>query len=325
MPIAADSDAAPATVIRSFHTYLRVRTWESDGYEGPASPETGLDPGITCVAAGDTADSGCPPPRVKIFELHPQGLPVLLKAHINLLWPLVLVSVPVHIFALGPWWQNPVEHRVETTSNPLHILLTRGGTTIPSAPSADARTPSPTPVQKKPAPKHIAAKPVTVARNDYKIPLPVERGANGKPFRLDNPVMPAIKKVSIQPQIPPAPVQTPVQKPVETSLLPSQSQDDETLKARIRDQLNIRIRFHRVYPRLAIRNAWQGQVDLGIHILANGTLSHIRVLRSSGHSILDKAAMQSLQRVAILPEAEDWLQGRDYDVILPVIYRLQDS
>ena len=129
------------------------------------------------------------------------------------------------------------------------------------------------------------------------------------------------RNVSIKPDRPVAVAQI----PVETTLLPTQSRDDDSLKEQIRAQLNYRIRFHRVYPRLAIRNEWQGQVDLGIHILANGTLTRIRILRSSGHSILDKAAMQSLQRVAVLPEAENWLQGRDFDVILPVIYRLQDS
>jgi len=245
----------------------------------------------------------------------------LVKAHSNLIWPLVLVSVPVHIIALGPWWQKMAEQRMETTSNPLHISLTRGETTLPRAPSATTKPPSPAPVRKKPVSKPVAATPVTVARSHNKIPLSAERGHYSTASHQDNPAATVTRNASIKPDRP----LTLAQKPVETGLLTNQTRDDDALKEQIRAQLNYRIRFHRVYPRLAIRNAWQGQVDLGIHILANGRLVHIRILRSSGHSILDKAAMQSLQRVAVLPEAEDWLQGRDFDVILPVIYRLQDS
>lgn len=76
------------------------------------------------------------------------------------------------------------------------------------------------------------------------------------------------------------------------------------------------------YPRLAIRRGWHGEVRLGLRIEANGTLSRIRILRGSGHSLLDDAAMQSLARVEALPSAVSLLHGRSLDVVLPVEYRL---
>lgn len=76
------------------------------------------------------------------------------------------------------------------------------------------------------------------------------------------------------------------------------------------------------YPRLAIKRGWQGEVQIGLRIEANGTLSRIRVLRGSGYSLLDNAATKSLARVEALPAAVSLLGGSSLDVILPVEYRL---
>ena len=76
------------------------------------------------------------------------------------------------------------------------------------------------------------------------------------------------------------------------------------------------------YPRLAIKRGWQGEVQIGLRIEANGTLSRIRVLRGSGYNLLDNAATKSLARVEVLPAAVSLLGGSSLDVILPVEYRL---
>jgi len=80
------------------------------------------------------------------------------------------------------------------------------------------------------------------------------------------------------------------------------------------------LNFH--YPRLAQRRGWQGEVQLSLRIKANGELSKIQVLHSSGHQVLDEAAMESLHDVKRLPQAVALLQGISMDLILPVIYKL---
>ncbi len=95
--------------------------------------------------------------------------------------------------------------------------------------------------------------------------------------------------------------------------------------ARIQKQLRVKIAFNKHYPGIAIRNAWQGRVKLGIRVQANGNLTHIHVINSSGYRMLDKAAVKSVHHIAALPEASAWLQGQPIDVILPVIYQLTDS
>jgi len=88
-------------------------------------------------------------------------------------------------------------------------------------------------------------------------------------------------------------------------------------------QKTVAANFH--YPVLARRQGWQGKVRLAMHIEANGKLSSIRVQQSSGHGILDQAAMQTLQTIKHIPEAVSWLQGHALDIVLPVEYRLLDS
>ncbi len=101
--------------------------------------------------------------------------------------------------------------------------------------------------------------------------------------------------------------------------------DSQLISERIQKQLNIKLGFKRQYPAIAIRNAWQGKVDLGIRIQANGRLTHVHVIKSSGYNILDNAAITSVHKVASLPEAVYWLNGNYIDVILPVIYKLTES
>lgn len=76
------------------------------------------------------------------------------------------------------------------------------------------------------------------------------------------------------------------------------------------------------YPRLAIKRGWQGDVHISLRIESNGQLSEIRILRGSGYSLLDKSAMQSINKVEILPAAVALLDGNSLDLILPVEYRL---
>jgi protein TonB len=79
------------------------------------------------------------------------------------------------------------------------------------------------------------------------------------------------------------------------------------------------------YPVLARRHGWQGQVKLAMHIEPDGRLTDLRVQQSSGHRILDHAALQALQAIRSIPEAVNWLQGHALDIVLPVEYRLLDS
>jgi len=85
----------------------------------------------------------------------------------------------------------------------------------------------------------------------------------------------------------------------------------------------LRARFY--YPYVARRNGWQGEIDLGLHISADGHISGVHVVKSSGHGLLDRAALKSARSIKVLPELVDLLYGQALDLVLPVRYRLYDG
>lgn len=78
------------------------------------------------------------------------------------------------------------------------------------------------------------------------------------------------------------------------------------------------------YPSVARRRGWQGRVRIGLHVEADGDLTHIHLLESSGHALLDRAAVKNVTELRNVPAVTQWLDGLDMDVILPVSYRLHD-
>jgi len=101
--------------------------------------------------------------------------------------------------------------------------------------------------------------------------------------------------------------------------------DGDALRKRLNGSLQCALIAHFDYPPVARRRGWEGVVQVGLRVEANGQLSRLRLVATSGHALLDRAALHSLGRVGRLPEAMDWLQGRQLDMILPVRYQLIDS
>ena len=103
------------------------------------------------------------------------------------------------------------------------------------------------------------------------------------------------------------------------------------------DQLNSAARYRRVqaalhkallprfdYPSAARRRGWQGRVRIGLHVEADGDLTRIHLVESSGHALLDRAAVKNVTELRNVPAATQWLDGFDMDMILPVRYRLHE-
>jgi len=101
--------------------------------------------------------------------------------------------------------------------------------------------------------------------------------------------------------------------------------EGDALRKRLNGRLQRALIAHFDYPPVARRRGWEGVVQVGLRVEANGQLSRLRLIATSGHALLDRAALQSLGRVGRLPEVMDWLQGRQLDMILPVRYQLIDS
>ncbi|TVQ97507.1 MAG: energy transducer TonB [Deltaproteobacteria bacterium] len=75
------------------------------------------------------------------------------------------------------------------------------------------------------------------------------------------------------------------------------SVDVDALFANYAASLERLIERHRSYPRVAQRAGLQGTVVLEVRIDAQGNIREVRVLRSSGHGVLDRAALASIERI----------------------------
>ena len=101
--------------------------------------------------------------------------------------------------------------------------------------------------------------------------------------------------------------------------------DGDALRKRLNSSLQRALIAHFEYPPIARRRGWEGVVQIGVRVEANGHLSRLRLVATSGHTLLDRAALQSLGHVDRLKDSVDWLKGRHIDMILPVRYQLIDS
>jgi len=95
-------------------------------------------------------------------------------------------------------------------------------------------------------------------------------------------------------------------------------------EAAIRGLLLRDLARHFQYPPLARRAGWEGTVLLSVTLDPDGVLAAVRVERSSGHQILDRAAADTLRRVGRIQETARWLQGQTLELLLPIVYRLTD-
>jgi protein TonB len=89
--------------------------------------------------------------------------------------------------------------------------------------------------------------------------------------------------------------------------------------------LRMRLQEYFVYPPLARKRGWQGDVRIDVRLEADGRIKPLRVVRSSGHSVLDRDALDTLARLGTLPQARGLLGGHSYAFELPVSYRLTEG
>ena len=101
--------------------------------------------------------------------------------------------------------------------------------------------------------------------------------------------------------------------------------DSAMLTSRLAGQLRDALAPYFAYPLMARRNGWQGQVRVGLRVEADGRLSHVRIAQSSGYRLLDSAALATLNHISAVPRAAGWLEGRHFDMVLPIDYRLIDG
>jgi len=115
--------------------------------------------------------------------------------------------------------------------------------------------------------------------------------------------------------------------PASVAAAPSQpaTRHEDTATSQVRAALYAALRARFVYPRRARLRGWQGTVRVGVRVSAAGRILQLRIVESSHHAVLDRAALDCLDRIRQVPGAVAWLDGRARDIVVPIEYRLTDG
>jgi len=73
---------------------------------------------------------------------------------------------------------------------------------------------------------------------------------------------------------------------------------------------------HLFYPQSAVAQGLQGDVVLLLALDSKGEIQAIEIAKSSGHALLDQAAIDAVRHIGALP-------GNPHQTLLPVSFRLQ--
>lgn len=110
-------------------------------------------------------------------------------------------------------------------------------------------------------------------------------------------------------------------RPVLAPTLGSRATADAAVELAIGDWLK---RYQR-YPRAARRAGLEGIAQVRFVIDRSGTLRERELVASSGHAVLDRAALELLERAAPYPRLPGRIAVELIELTLPVEYRLRDA
>lgn len=107
----------------------------------------------------------------------------------------------------------------------------------------------------------------------------------------------------------------------ERSARPGSSLGEQTETSYV-SLLLARIASHRYYPRLARIRGYEGRVILVVTIGASGELVDLRILKGSGHRVLDRAALRMVRRATPFPAPPPTLGPFPRKFTIPIRFEL---
>lgn len=243
-----------------------------------------------------------------------------LSRHQRLGW-FLLISLLGHLLLLWLWLSLPArETQLVEASGSLQLHLQAGTERSTDAPAQTEQTlAATTPPTAKPASQSVQAQPspqgpARSGENTEAAPAPLASKAQLDPVEtrpMRQPENPAQR-------MPPAAMPT-----TDQMALRKQTQSDPVAEEaqHLLGQLRHELARHFHYPTQAVRRGWQGTVQLGFEVDTGGRISNIHVAQSSGHALLDRAAVSALGRVGQLSLP----LKHHHQLRFPVMYRLEEG
>lgn len=85
-----------------------------------------------------------------------------------------------------------------------------------------------------------------------------------------------------------------------------------------------KIKYHFYYPRIAQKRNWQGTVTLNLNINKTGEIKDVSILKSSGHDVLDNAALEVLNKIKN-KQFLAHIVTKEESIQLPITYQLTEG
>jgi periplasmic protein TonB len=224
----------------------------------------------------------------------------------------IAASLALHLLVL---WPDRVRQLTKDAPSLLHATLRAR-----SQPVAES-APAPPPLPAK-APQAAAAAAPTLA----------------SPARTpDTPSLESPKSAPV-PQVPPAVVDSGGAKPVPAAapsapaavsggLLTEGAASGEAADGLRGYRLAVAVQARRFkrYPAQAMASGWAGTAEVRIEVGSDGRPRPATIARSSGHEVLDRAALTTIDAGALRARLPDSLRGKAFAVVLPVVFNLDEE
>lgn len=207
----------------------------------------------------------------------------------------------------------------------------------PQRPQMQAEPEPPTRPQPKPGPKAEPVSPTTTEKTDVTPapPEPVEQPVAIKPepapetlLTVMPPPRPATRPHRAKPRqrhasraSAPSAARRRGARPAAPA--PGAARRDPNAVPNWKSRLVARLERYKRYPNEAQRRREQGVVRLAFNVDRRGGVHSVRILRSSGSSLLDRATLALPRRAAPLPPPPAGFGGRRIPIVVPIRYNIR--
>lgn len=96
----------------------------------------------------------------------------------------------------------------------------------------------------------------------------------------------------------------------------------ESLEAFLRE-VRRRIEKNKFYPREAREAGFEGTVLIAFEVLESGEVAEIRVVKSSGYTILDRAGVETIMRASPFPRLDRYTWRKRLRIEVPITFRMK--
>lgn len=155
-------------------------------------------------------------------------------------------------------------------------------------------------------------------------PVPIEKN---EPIIEAPPAVHQTEVIAVTPQPDATPTNNTVPAPVPVKQeppAPTVSQADlDNARSRYGDSLWGAISKHKKYPKIATMRGWQGEAIVELNLDGNGKLKSKKIIQSSGFEVLDKQALEMVEKALPFPSPPDVLRGSNFTITVPVPFKLE--